>query len=274
MEKILFIVSSWGNGGVESYISNIIPLLKDKYSFDVLAIREISENSLFSQKILKCDSTINKIEIKNIKNPFRKIEARIKKIIEFISQKKYSIIHINCTTADFLLFAVAIKKKFPGIKVIIHCHGDNVEPPYKFLKLCFHNVIKDIIPNSFDYLIGCSQRTLSWMFPKRILKNTSNKVIYCGIDLEKFKFSVTNRNEIRNQINCEENIRLIGTVGRICEQKNPFYILKIIQDLSKKSLNYKFLWVGEGALYEKVKAKAKEMNIADKIIFYGKCKDI
>lgn len=51
MKKILHIVSSWGTGGVERYISNYINEM-DEYIFDILTIRKCKKESVFTQPIL------------------------------------------------------------------------------------------------------------------------------------------------------------------------------------------------------------------------------
>ncbi len=67
---------------------------------------------------------------------------------------------------------------------------------------------------------------------------------------------------------------LIGTVGRMCYQKNSFFILDIIFELKKRRLPFKFLWVGKGEEENNLKVRAERLEIQNKIIWYGTSNDI
>ena len=271
MKKILHIVSSWGTGGVERYISNYINEM-DEYIFDILTIRKCKKESVFTQPILDRGGeffSLNQVE----GNIFERTSSRKKELVKLINKNKYEIVHINAGTADAFILAHSVKKQLPNIKVVMHCHGSNVEAPKKILKRAFHEVFKFIYGNNVDYCIDVSDITLSWMFKKSTLKNKPYSVFSCGIDIEKFKYNKSDREKIRKELGIENEF-VIGTIGRFTQQKNPFYIVKIISELNKLNDNFKFLWVGEGKLLDDVKEKAKELGIYEKFIFYGISKNI
>lgn len=273
MTKVLQIVSTWGNGGVERYISEFQPFLSDKYIYDVLAIRGIVKESLFSNNILKNGGKILSINEKNGLSFLKRWKYRFSYIVDFCKENNYSIVHINGTTADALLYSYLIKKHCPNISVIVHCHGDNVDPPNVMFKKILHYLVRLFYKRTPDYCLGCSKRTLKWMFGEKTLKVNKQKVLYCGIDIDEFQYSVEKRDRFRKSFNCEDDF-LIGTVGRFCEQKNPMYILQIISELKKMTLDFKFVWVGEGVMMDEIQKYATDMELVDNIIFAGIQKDI
>ena len=201
MKKILHIVSSWGTGGVERYISNYINEM-DEYIFDILTIRKCKKESVFTQPILDRGGeffSLNQVE----GNIFERTSSRKKELVKLINKNKYEIVHINAGTADAFILAHSVKKQLPNIKVVMHCHGSNVEAPKKILKRAFHEVCKFIYGNNVDYCIAVSDITLSWMFKKSTLKNKPYSVFSCGIDIEKFKYNKSDREKIRKELGIE-----------------------------------------------------------------------
>lgn len=270
MKRILHIVSSWGNGGVERYISSYIDEMNE-YIFDILTIRNSEKESIFSKSIIEKGGKIFNLPQMN-GNIFKRTNGRINALRIFLELNKYDVVHINAGTADAFILAKIIKKEYSEIKVVMHCHGNDVEAPNKILKKLFHETCKKIYGDYVDYCIGVSEITLSWMFKDKVLKNVPHCIFNCGIDIDKFEFNEQSRSNIRKKLNME-NIFVIGTIGRFTEQKNPFYTIKIIKEISKIDNNFKFLWVGDGKLIEEIKYNAKKMGIYNKIIFYGLSKN-
>lgn len=259
MKKVLHIVSSWGTGGVERYIYNYSQYLK-KYSFDVLTLRESSSKSIFSS------DKINVYHLENVEGNFlKRLNKRKKLLIEFMKKHNYEIVHFDMTTADAFILAKTLKKNF-SCKVIMHCHATNVEPPNIMLKKLLHYYSKIFYSKYADYYIALSEETKKWMFPKR--SNNKGTILNCGIEIDKFKYSETNRKQIREKYELS-NKYVLGTVGRFSQQKNPFFILDIIQEYSKKDKDFKFLWIGEGRYFENIKKEADNRKINKYIIFVG-----
>lgn len=61
----------------------------------------------------------------------------------------------------------------------------------------------------------------------------------------------------------------VCTVARLTKQKNPDRFLRIIQKLQKKIPKIKCVWVGDGELANKVKQRAKKMDVGKNIDFVG-----
>lgn len=271
LKKVLQIVSAWGSGGVERYISNFQKYMADEYQYVIFPLRPTKSKSIFTEKFLKCGGEILESPLPAGATPFHRWKNRVNAILECIQEGSYEIVHINGTMADALLYCGLIKKKFSNVKVIVHCHGDNVDPPHEKAKRFVHEIIKGSKHFKADYCLGCSERALTWMFSQKTLKNTPHEVLYCGIEVADFTYSIEKRRNIRKSLQCSENTLLIGTVGRFAEQKNPMFILDILKKLEEENVTYKFLWIGSGTLEENVKNRAKELEIEDNIIFYGVC---
>ena len=74
---------------------------------------------------------------------------------------------------------------------------------------------------------------------------------------------------IRNELGAEENCFLIGTVGRLSEEKNHRFLLKIFYEIKKKRKNSILLIVGTGPLKERLRRQAEKLGLEKDVIFYG-----
>lgn len=58
-------------------------------------------------------------------------------------------------------------------------------------------------------------------------------------------------------------------LGRLSSQKNPFFFLEVISDVTKKIPNLKVAMVGAGELQQEVQQKIQELNLGEQIRLYG-----
>ena len=95
-----------------------------------------------------------------------------------------------------------------------------------------------------------------------------------GIEVEKFKFYEENRIDIRRDLEIDENTEVLGSVGRLVEQKNHKFLMEVYYEYKKLNTDSKLLLIGEGKLKSELKLQAKKLNIQDKVLFLGMREDI
>jgi glycosyltransferase involved in cell wall biosynthesis len=67
---------------------------------------------------------------------------------------------------------------------------------------------------------------------------------------------------------------VVGTVGRLSEEKRPFLWLQVAREVLKQRPNTKFLWVGGGPLESQLREEIAALGIEDRVIVAGLRKDI
>jgi len=90
-------------------------------------------------------------------------------------------------------------------------------------------------------------------------------VIPTGINIVKNYFT---KEELCKRFNIPPNSKILLFVGRVCKEKNIGALLKIMKEIEDKDKNIFLLIVGPGDI-EKFSVLAKEMDVADRIIFSG-----
>lgn len=93
-------------------------------------------------------------------------------------------------------------------------------------------------------------------------------VIPNGINTNRFQFSAESRKETRAELGLENQI-LIGTVGRLSQEKNQTFLLDVFSAFLKDHPDSRLLLVGKGEEKEALQQKAEALRIADKVIFLG-----
>lgn len=121
-----------------------------------------------------------------------------------------------------------------------------------------------------DYRFACSESAGKWLYRGKagftILRN--------GIITERFAYSGQTRGIKRKEFGIAESTRLIGTIGRMVNQKNQGRLLDVIKHLVDFEDNAKLMLVGEGPLETELKAKVGKLNLEDHVIFTGPRTDV
>lgn len=242
LHKVL-IVSRFGKmGGVRTFYNNLISYFIEN-DFEVYLI--FLSNTLDNAQISYLKEHNIHYKILN-DSPYPGI---LKKLIQNIYIlfllikycKKYEINKIIFTQwglmSDFLTIFLTFLKK----ELIFFIHSTAKEP--KSFKTLFK-----IIKYLFVKLLGNNKLiTVSDFNKEQIIKNWSVedkniKVLYNYSNLEKIS-------------RIKKDSIVILTLGHLREYKNPMQWIEVARRVTGKTKNVKFVWAGEGELYEECKLK-------------------
>ena len=264
MKNILIFGMTEIAGGMESFVMNYYRNIdKTLFHFDFLC--NTYNNIAYEEELIHSGSKIFKFTARN-KNYFKyKKELNI-----FFKKyaKEYDCIWVNvCSLANIDYLKLA--KKYGIKKRIIHSH--NSKNMDSFFRGILHRINRSFIEKYATDFFSCSQEATNWFYKKTIINKV--KIIKNAIDLNKYRFNGENRNEIRKNLNLENNF-VIGNVGRLHFQKNQIFILDVFKEFLKKCNNAKLILVGEGEDEIKLKQKASLLGIKNKCLFVGKQNNI
>lgn len=269
MEKPIRVlqIGDWdfGKNGIATLVYNLTQNINEKnIIFDFLIQNEL-ENNIYKKGIENKLGRIYELKVKT-KGIRKKIDIFIK-MIKFLRKNKFEIIHIHDSTAHMMLF-YGIIARMCGIKTIIfHSHSSGFDSNYRMLKSVVHNLAKQCIPLITKNYIACSEIAAKWIFKEKYLSNV--KILYNGIDMDKFKFNMKIRNKVRENLKIGNNF-VLGHVGRFSYQKNHKFLLELFMIIKKEKVKSKLLLIGEGPLKLKIENKAKNLGILEDIIFIKK----
>lgn len=226
MNNILILTGSMGAGGAERQINELIKRsTSNDIKFHLFILSKIIDP--FGEELITCGTPV--FYCKNISSLYRLLLLR-KYIIKYNIKVIYSFL---CVPSIYGYFA----SRFTSVKYLI--------PTIRFtnpnIKWQIYLMTKIILKKSILVIVN-AERVKYYAIKKFGISENKIKVIYNGIDTEKFK-----PNQNKNKI-------IIGTVGKWSIPKNPKLFLKIIDKISMKYCNIEFCMVGYKKLgYENIK---------------------
>ena len=260
--RILLIGMSSNLGGIETYLYNLYKNSnKKRFEFSFLVF-DYGKKVCFEEELTKEGAKFYKITPRT-KNYFK----FLKELKEVYQKNEFDYIHLNLM--DFSCFErIAYANKYSKAKIIIHSHNAGFGKNVSIKTRLFHKIGRYFIKNIPYLKVACGVDAGKFMFD-----NKEYTIFNNGIDLEKFKFNIENRKEIRKELGLNDNVTVIGLIAKLELQKNPLFLIDIFYEYQKINGNSKLVLVGEGSLKCQMEEKIKNYKLEEKIIFLGRRND-
>lgn len=260
----VFPVPAVKGGACETLVETLI---KENEKSDRINITCIS---IFDEEAYKKSKQYKKTELIYIKekNESKKIDLSfadedekltiyMDKIYDNIKERDFDFIVIeggNLKAYKYLL------KRFSKEKCVMHIHGNSKSDEE-------YNEI-------YQYYIAVSKYAANHFLESGIIEKERVKVVYNGIELEKFKrkISIEEKQELKKKYNIKENEKVIMFCGRTVVGKGIKELILAFKKI-KNIDNAKLLIVGNSAFAKNIKTEYDEElikiseDIKDKIVF-------
>lgn len=259
MKNILIVMRDLRIGsGVVSCIMNYYSNITAQYNISFLLLDDI--DSKYKNNVLK-----NKQNIFYLPKSKIKYSLKGEKFLDnLFEENHFDIIHVNIP-GPYGSWILKQAKKHNVKNRIYHCHCPKDTSSLK-AKISSNIFTNKCINNANKY-IACSS-----FAGDDIFKNKKYEILLNCIDINKFRYC--NNKKVRNFHNISSQEVVIGTVGRMEIEKNPYFIVDLCVCLKEQNILFKFLWVGNGTLKNKIMDYARKKNVLDLIIFAGVQSDI
>ena len=251
--KVLIFIYGLGIGGAESFILTLLNSINEiRFEFD------IQNPDIKNTNILRiCEERKYPIHIlpKFNVNLFSHLKA-LKKLLK----NGYDVVHFH---QNSLIngYSILLACKFPN-KIILHSHNSNNSGG--FLGKWGHIYFRTLLQKKKIKRVACSDVAGKWMFNSKDFEIISN-----AINIDNYKFNVTNRDLIRKQLGLDENCFLIGHVGRFVDAKNHKGLLDIFCNILRHNKYSRLACIGDGPLKDEIIQICHRKNIIDSVYFLG-----
>ena len=246
-------------GGAFSVAYEAQKKLQSEYIFDYFSPDGFTENEVYDHLLSMGSRCVGKL---NSNNLFLKQYNIYNSFYKYIRDNDYDIVHIHADTAWKISVYYLAAKKAGVDRIIVHSHSSGINGHYKIINYILHIITKPIV-KSAKYKCACYKVAAEWMF------NTTENVsiIRNGVDIEKFKFDRSARDDIRGKLGLYGKI-VIGSVSDFSTPKNPEFIYDLVKAFNSNR-DYVFLFVGNHPDHCKLKDMIdKDKNIKN-VIFTG-----
>lgn len=256
------------SSGVMSVIMNYYKVIdKNQIQFDFLYF--VNSDNSYEDEIIKMGGNVIKINKPRLGKTYqRSLFKELKKIRDKYS---YQTIHIHTPYLAFIIGKVA---KECGFKNIIgHSHATTYSD-HLVGKLRNFIIKHFMMKRYFTKYMTCSIKASDFLFGKKEYKNGNVYLLNNAIDLDKFKFNSDLRNRYKKSDEISNKI-VLGHVGRMENQKNHLFLLKVFKELNKiKPNTYLLYLIGNGSLLDDVVGYVKKNNLDEQVIIKGFSNDV
>jgi glycosyltransferase involved in cell wall biosynthesis len=187
-------------------------------------------------------------------------------------KEKFDIVHTHTAKAGIL---GRIAARLAGIPRVIHTpHGHNFYGYFGSLgsKAVIHT--ERIMSKLTHKIIALTELEKRDLAVYHVALPSQVAVVNSGLELDHYRAIAVDTKRKKEDLHIREDAVVVGMVGRLEPVKGPEYFVEAADMVLKKHPNITFLIVGDGSLYDSLKAQCSRMHISDSLIFTGWREDI
>ena len=258
--KVLYFVDRMLRGGIQTFVlENWRHMDHTKVQIDFLLLDDGNTYEL-EDTLRGLDSRIYKLKGIWVKKPKDFVSYQRAVDAFFKVHHDYRVVHLHSSSKNYMVLKCA--KKY-GIPVrIAHSHNIGFLTTSK-VQILIGNLFKPLLKYYATDYFACSEDAGRWLFGRKKIT-----VIKNAVDIDKYRYEPIKADCMRKKLKLDGK-KVVGHVGRFTHQKNHTFLIDVFKELVELDSDYRLLLIGEGALEEQTKAKAKTYGVENKIIFAG-----
>jgi glycosyltransferase involved in cell wall biosynthesis len=262
-KNVLQITGSFHQGGSERQAVQLTRLLREDGSFNVFLAALNNKGVLKPEADALGFDEIPEFPLTSFYN-FNFLK-QLKRCVQFIKENKIEIVH----THDFYtnIFGIAAAR-IARVRLKIAAKRET-----SGVKSRAQKTIEKRIFGFADAIVANSKAVENYLVDDGVAREKIN-VVYNGLDLERLTPKETNRRKICEELSLPigENIKFITLVANLRHAvKNQPMFLRVAQAGAEKFPEAHFVLAGEGELKNDLENLARELEIADRTHFIGRC---
>jgi sugar transferase (PEP-CTERM/EpsH1 system associated) len=263
---VAHVVHRFAVGGMENGLVNLVNRLDpQRYRHTIIALTDVTE---FRSRI-----TASNVELVAMdKRPGKDPRAYLR-LMSFLRHARPAIVHTrNIGTLDAVFVA-----RLAGVRVRVHGeHGWDMHDlqgrsrKYRFLRRICAPFVQRFVAVSADLA--------QWLHESTGIARGRITHIVNGVDCERFQPRSQDRSNLTSGLDIPADAIVVGTVGRLEAVKGHEQLLRawplVERRLAAAGRAARLLIVGDGSLRNTLEALARELGIAERVIFTGMRTDI
>lgn len=200
-------------------------------------------------------------------NVGRRDLAAIRQLYGVIRRERPHIVHTHLAKAGFVGRVAARLARVP---IIVHTfHGHVLHGYFNRTTSGLLRTMERTMAGITDCLVAVSHQVRRELLEYRIAPPAKLTVIPLGLELDRFRDGQEHRGMFRTELGIAGDAPLIGIVGRIVPIKNHRLFLDAAARVGGGAPGARFVVVGDGVLRAETEAYARELGIANRVVFTG-----
>lgn len=244
-------------GGIEIFLLNLYKQIdREKVQFEFVTT---VDHAALEEQFISLGGIVHHVpKYKNIIGYCQNIERLLQRNVDFV--------HIHKNSAANVIPLVIAKKC--GVKnIIVHSH--NTAPSVGKASRFLHRLNKKYLNEVATKKFACSAAAGKWLY-----LDDDFEIVPNGIITDDYQFDNNLRIKKRKELFIDDNIKLIGNVGRFTTQKNQMRAVDIFETIHRIDHNTKLVLIGDGELKDSVLIYVQEKKMEKDILLLGVRHDI
>lgn len=264
-KKVCILSHGLANNGIDIFVRNVSTRL-DPAKWDVSLILALDDDGNLQPRepeVMAAGIPVYRTcDLAGVKQ----ILTHAGRLYRLLKEQKPDVFHSNM---DLLNGVNCLVAWAAGVRIrVSHSHTSDSQYEKKtgrhFISRCYRAVMR-MLGNIFaNRKCGCSEGALDYLFGTGWPRGNTACVINNGIDTSRF----------RAAREPDSGVKRIVSVGRLCEAKNPFFAMEVMEELRRLRQDFLYEWVGGGELREQVEAAIQEKDLQDHVKLLGVRNDI
>jgi glycosyltransferase involved in cell wall biosynthesis len=193
-------------------------------------------------------------------------------LYRLMRRERPHVVHTHTAKAGFIGRLAARLARVP---IVVHTfHGHVLHGYYGSLKTHLLRHMERRLACLTDRIIAVSEHVKRDLVNYGVAAPNNIQVIPLGLELEPFLNCTASRGAFRRELQLDGVERLVGIVGRIFPIKNHDLFLDAAALVAEEEPALRFVIVGDGILRPKIERHARDLGLADRVIFTGWRRDL
>ena len=253
--RILLILPWLVMGGAERFALNLMDqLINQKWGISVLATAPTDH--LWLNEFEKRSEDVF------ILPNFLPIKDYPRYLGYLIQSRQYDVVMIQGSIEGYRLLPI-LRKLFPALPLIDYIHSvlpDWMKGGFARLSVLF----KDYLNLS----IVSSKQVFNWLIAEGVEKQKL-EVCYIGVDDKVWKPDQIIRQQVRSKMGIGQNEVVILFAARLEKEKQPLFMIDIIEELLNQRREFRLLIAGDGSLRSVMQKRISESNLEKNVSMLG-----
>ena len=252
-------------GGAETFLMKLFRSI-DREQFLLDFCINVSLKNYYEDEILNLGGKLFRITSRS-----QGFFKHNRELFDVIKNNNYQfVLAVSSSATAFLDLRIA---KIAGAS-ICSIRSSNSNIGLSLFSRIIQNIIRRLYIKYADRLIAPSDLAAINLFGKHYLNDSRFVYLRNALNVEKFKYSDCERENIRKEFGITEQLIVFGHVGRFYHQKNHEFLIDIFNEIHRRLPFSCFLLVGSGELENHIKEKVEKLGLSNCVLFAGVRSDV
>ena len=248
-KRILFLIDNLKLGGAQKVVLALSKGLDpDKYETFTICL---GERGAFYDKFVESKQNVTSLDIVHFWHLIR-----LFRIVGFIRRNKIDVVHSFLFYSNFFGRIIG---KLCGVKLVI-CS----ERATGVWKNRMFRLLESVTKGFVDIFTAVSGNTKKYMVENEGIDSSRIFTIYNGVEVEELPDG-WDPDSLRKSLGIKAGSVVVGSVGRLANQKGFEYLIRAFKKMSEKFDNACLIIVGSGSLEERLKEEAVTQRFVKKL---------